>query len=411
MRAEEINLNKKMNSSSKTRAMTQIVRSNTKQRKQNSKKVQSPKQITKNYTNKAMTGVSSDNRYAILSDNENEVEAPMPPVKIKTPPIVVINKSLNEIKTFMLGLNIINFNLKYISMGIKVLCTSLDDFNKTIHALKAEKCEYYTHDVPSQQLTKFVLFGLPELSIDEVKAGLQTANVVYSDVKKMRTKYDNKNKALYLVYFPAKSTKLSELKTVKYVLNVVVSWKPYIPSKNGPTQCNNCQLHGHGSKNCNLPPRCSKCGGKHETLNCSIDTNQSAYKCCLCGNDHSSRDKNCAKRINYIKMKLSNSTNKLKSNANQQSITKKAQQYPPQNSYESEFPSMKIRQDRKFSDWFAESEQSSNNNFANNKESLLTPQQLLDLTLELMTDLKNCRSKMDQFQVITKLALKYVNYD
>lgn len=53
-----------------------------------------------------------------------------------------------------------------------------------------------------------------------------------------------------------------------------------ISSKNGPTQCNNCQLHGHGRKNCTLQPRCAKCAGKHEQLPVRYQTQitNSAYE-------------------------------------------------------------------------------------------------------------------------------------
>lgn len=400
---------------SKRRAALEVQRVNSKQKKLNH--APTPKRKD---TNTALKGLSTNNRYANLSDNEDEIFVAQPtPMKVKTPPIVVFNANYADINKLLNGLNVQNYNLKYISMGIKILCSSLDDYNASIKGLKEAKVEFYSHDIPSQQLMKFVLSGLPELTVDEVKTGLQMANIEFVDVKKMHTKGDNRNYALYLVYFANKSTKLSELKTNKYILNIVVAWSPYIASRKGPTQCNNCQLHGHGSKNCNLPPRCSKCGGKHETVACLRDQlpqPEQPYLCCLCGNAHSSRDRNCPKRIDYIKMKLSRTTSRPNPsrNPNRSTDQRSQQQTSHQQTFnrrDNEFPALKVHQGRKFSDWFTPNQSTpieANRNF---DEELFTPQQLLELTTELISNLKACRTKLDQFQVITRLAIKYVSYD
>lgn len=264
----------------KRKAASEVHRATAKQKK--SDQASTPKQ---NVTNTTARALSTNNRYANLTDNEDEIVVVHPtPTKIKTPPIVVTNVNYADIKSLMTGINVQNYSLKYISMGVKILCNTLDDYNTSIRGLKDANVEFYSHDVPSQQLMKFVLSGLPDLPIDEVKTGLRLANLQFVDVKKMRTKGDNKNYALYLVYFANKSTKLSELKVSKFILNVVVSWSPYIAARKGPTQCNNCQLHGHGSKNCNLPPRCAKCGGKHDSAACLRDQfplPEQPYMCCL----------------------------------------------------------------------------------------------------------------------------------
>lgn len=375
---------------------------------------------TPKVTNTSVKPVSTRNRYADLTDNENEVAANMPkPPKIKIPPIVVINASYAEINDLMNKINVKNYNLKNMSMGIKVLCNTLDDYYASVGGLKEAKAEFHSHGITSQQPMKFVLGGLPELSVDEVKSGLQSANVSFIDVKKMRTKSDNKNYALYLVYFANKTVKLSELKATKFILNVVISWSPYVASKKGPTQCNNCQLHGYGSRNCNLPPRCSKCGGKHASSDClryQFPLPEQPFICCLCGNAHSSRDRNCPKRTDYIKMKLSRSSNMQHppNNPNQTNghSHQRTSQKPPFIRNDSEFPALSVQQGRKYADWFLPNQSSPavSSNMSTSEE-LFSPQQLLDLTTELISNLRSCRSKLDQFQVITKLAIKYVNYD
>lgn len=220
----------------------------------------------------------------------------------------------------------------------------------------------------------------------------------------MRTKSDSPHHALYLIYFKNKEMKLRDLRSTKYVLNVAISWSAYIPSKNGPTQCNNCQQHGHGSKNCNLQPRCSQCGSTHTTYSCTSQSTD-ICKCCLCGQPHSSTDPNCPRRIEYIKMKLHQSTR----------IPRKStvQHEPPVRLHskewmDSNFPRLRTPNRTKFDNWFPNS---SHGSTFHNNESLLTSEELLSLTTELITKLKSCRTKMDQFQVITHLAIKYTNND
>lgn len=40
--------------------------------------------------------------------------------------------------------------------------------------------------------------------------------------------------------------------------------------KKGPTQCFQCQRFGHVAINCNMPSRCVKCAGSHESNECTI---------------------------------------------------------------------------------------------------------------------------------------------
>jgi hypothetical protein len=87
------------------------------------------------------------------------------------------------------------------------------------------------------------------------------------------------------------------------------------------------------------------------------------------------------------------------------------------------FPALKVHKSKQFSNWFINSNNKPNNIYPtqnlhspqhthttiDSNETLLTPETLLELTTELIINLKNCRTKLDQFQVITKLAIKYIN--
>lgn len=141
----------------------------------------------------------------------------------------------HQIVNFMKESKITDYNIKYISLGIKILCKSINDFNTTKNKLQQRKTEFFSHDIPSEKTTKYVLSGLPNLEVDQVKEGLTRANIKFLDIKKMHTKHKSEDFALFLIYFENKTIQLQDLKKTKYILNIVVRWQPYITSKNGPT--------------------------------------------------------------------------------------------------------------------------------------------------------------------------------
>lgn len=77
------------------------------------------------------------------------------------------------------------------------------------------------------------------------------------------------------------------------------------------------------------------------------------------------------------------------------------------------FPPLKVQKSKPFSNWFTESNKTQNqtNTTQNLNETLLPPEILLQLTTELVINLQNCRTRLDQIQTITKVAIRYMNYD
>ncbi|XP_067653374.1 uncharacterized protein [Haliotis asinina] len=59
----------------------------------------------------------------------------------------------------------------------------------------------------------------------------------------------------------------------------------YVPN---PLRCYNCQKFGHGSKFCNRPSACSRCGGHHENTGCTA-----ALNCVNCKGAHDASSKSC----------------------------------------------------------------------------------------------------------------------
>lgn len=363
------------------------------------------------------------NKYAILSDIDSDDEMNVnlatlaskckSPEKVKIPPIVTIDMKIDDIKKLLSDMEVVNFNLKYISLGIKIFCTSLNDFNKVCGKLNESKLKYFTHDVQGNKLAKFVLSGLPNMPIEDVKAGLTEAKINFTDVKMMRTKNENPNHALFLVYFASKSTTLQVLNQTKYILHVVIKWSTYVQARNGPTQCNNCQLYGHGVKNCHLPPKCAKCGRSHPTNSCTKDQQTDVAftpTCCLCAQPHSSKSRDCPKRLEYIQMRMKQSKQQRESKP----VPNNAQRNQSNTNFNPRFfTSKKVNSQQKYSDWFKSPNpnlQSSADKRSNSEQlsdELLSNEVLLKMMKELFVSLRSCRSKFDQLEAVTGIVLKY----
>lgn len=377
------------------------------------------------------TPLSTLNRYASLSDSDDEYVAAQSATtsrKQQIPPIVVKNMTHQMIKESLSKAQITNFHLKYISIGIKIYINTLTDFNLAKEVLKSEKRDFFTHDVPSEATTKVVLTGLPDFEIPYVKEGLTHANITFMDVKKMtlnRRRYDDEAK--YIVYFPNKEIKISDLKKTQYVHNVRVVWQKYIGARNGPTQCNNCQLYGHGAKNCNSPTRCLKCGGLHSALVCPRTVNETTDfvpKCCLCGKNHMANNRDCPSRQQYIQMRINTAnrttTKSLQNNAQQIQTTI--------NNNNTSFPPLPQKNNNPYSSWQTHSpmqhqsnaveprniQQQQNHihhqyiqNASSSNENLFTGEELMAMTRDLILALRSCSNRMQQFEAIASVAIKF----
>ncbi len=363
-------------------------------------------------TKTASPAVNTSNSYAVLTDNEDENIADntisKKPKAVKIPPIICIDTKYDTMIDLMKKAKIESFSLKYISMGMKIFCTTLNDYNNVRKQLENFKIQHYTHDVAIEKRQKFVLTGLPNFATQEILSALQREQLDVVDVKKMKTKFENENYALFLVYFNNGSTTLQSLRRVHYILNVSIGWKAYQQARNGPTQCNNCQLYGHGNKNCKLEPRCAKCGLKHQTSSCMKDqhpqpANPFVPKCCLCGGEHSSKDRSCPKRISYMNMKINQSkTTSRPANAQNRFIPPS----PPVTTFNnSSSRSSPVSINKKYSDWFKPTHPNESN--AQRADDLLSNELLTEMMVELFQGLRASKTRLDQIQTVATVVLKY----
>lgn len=346
--------------------------------------------------------------------------------KAKIPPIVVGNQFYEQLINLLNKYKVTQYTLKLTSIGIRINLSEIDAYKTLLTALKSptDGLNFYTHDLFDKPL-KFVLKGLPvQQNFDQIINKLASINLVADDIKQMTVKAPAfTNQALYIVYFKKGSTHINDLKKITNIDNIAVNWQSYRSPK-GPTQCHNCQMFGHGSRNCSLAPKCVKCAGTHLTSTCTADcnvNNKQHLKCANCNQKHAASFTQCPSRLEYINLRMRQSTNApaapRQPAANIPHVVHRRNpvQVPPPD--HSNFPTLPTtnplastsRQlpSSNLAAGLANARQTNDPVNQAEHDPLFTTQELLHIFKQLVAKLKACNSRIDQINVITEVAINY----
>lgn len=327
--------------------------------------------------------------------DEEEPQVSKQPEKEFVPPIKVIAQSCEFIHSLLNKKCITNYRLQRISIGTKVLCDTLSVYEVVKTLLSENKCQFYTHDKKSDRAFKVVLYGLENKSESELKQELIVRGLKCQHVKRVDKTYEGFTDTLYIVCFECGSLKINELRrSHKCLFRTIVRWEYQRRNKNRIIQCHNCQMLGHGERGCFMKTRCSHCAGKHKTSECNT-TN--TIKCANCNGEHKSTFGECPNRVSFmnIRNRIMSKRNVKPQPRSRKEFSLDPAQFPPQK--QSFAPAM--------------------NNFSNNNLSysnqlkshqLFSESEMLQLTSEIISKLRDCSSKEQQFSVITQLAIKYL---
>lgn len=277
-------------------------------------------QFHNNMTNKN-TGDSANPAYSVPTHNSFELlnkkvhvnnsnSKPLAAQKNNIPPVTVVGAtnftSALEILKVLIPNN--DFTIKYMSIGVKILLKSIEQYTKFKKLLTDGNIEFFSHDIQSEKLDRFILSGIDRISFQEIMDSLKTYQMEPLEIREFNAKSKKfENEGTYIVSFKQGSTKIQNLK--KTIINYTVpKWRLYLKSTNNITQCRRCQLFGHGMRNCNLKIKCSNCGLDHTSENC----NSPVIKCANCKGDHNSTSQICPKRQEFMNMRrrLATSNNK-----------------------------------------------------------------------------------------------------
>lgn len=337
------------------------------------------------------------------------------PIKVKPPPpITVRDLNINQLNTALekFEINKNDIQIKLTQMGIKIFVKTNEQFNNLKMFLRNKKIEFFTHALKEERKTKIVLYGLPNMETDSLKAELKNQNIIPCDIKKLNLKNQRyEYQCHYLLYFKiSDGVRISDLRKVQALFHIRVKWEFYTIKRTGPTQCSNCQQFGHGADNCFLTPKCIRCGEPHKSSECSLIEKEnpkqrvhvSKLKCANCHQNHTANYQMCAKRIE--------ATNALKSIKNRQTGNENRRQsasFKPAPQLDNfNFPSLTKNTQNNFSN---SQYRSNETGFSNNQNDLFSPNECYQIFVEFLSQISKCNSRLEQIKVIGEMTFKYLS--
>ena len=90
-----------------------------------------------------------------------------------------------------------------------------------------------------------------------------------------------------------------EVYKITALQNKTIQIEPPRAQKNNTVQCMRCQHYGHTKSYCNRPFSCVKCGGHHNTKECT-KSNDTPATCALCGGNHPANYRWCEHYHNIL---------------------------------------------------------------------------------------------------------------
>lgn len=308
----------------------------------------------------------------------------------------------------------IQANIRLSQDGFKVLVQTREHYQAVKDYLAANKAEYFTHDIAVDKPYKIVLRGLYDMAVEDLAAELKRMKLDVLAVHKMsrRNKDIKYRDQLYLLHLAKGSTTLPELKAIRAVFNIIVSWERYKPVHRDVTQCFNCLDFGHGGKNCHLKRRCAKCGGdEHITSECMQD---SLVKCLNCNGEHSSTDRKCPKRAEFVKFRQQ-ATTKNQPNRRKNPPALVEQNFPPLPPRHPVpdlkplplDPRLRAAMNPSPPGFNQEPRPIQEPTVEGKDNDLYTPTELLKIFQQMSAELRGCKTKNQQIEVLTSFVIKY----
>lgn len=397
-----------------------------------------------------LTVTPTTNQFAALTDNSDEIIVDKQEPKVRVPPITVFDITRTAVLTALKELEITDFSCKPLQRGFQIFCKSIADYNKVNDELKKGKINFYTHDLPSNKQFRVVLLGLYKMEVTELEAELKTFNITPESIRLMEPKKSRYNEHCnYTLYFKKGEVQLSTLREIKALFKVIVRWEPYRSNRQGPTQCARCMRPGHGARHCHMPERCEYCAENHLSSNCpaiielkndpkttaAATSSQGApteinvklpSKCCNCGvSGHFASDPNCPRKLKYAEKRSRLSTTNRFQRPHVANLNDLAMFPAPPTRGQPRTPeirqSAKLRPNVSYADSlrYAPSPNTFNVNYATDNvkqrknEEPFTPDELISLTSDIFTQLRNVQSapREEIVMAVMRISLKYLYKD
>ena len=215
--------------------------------------------------NGATTSFYSPNKFAVLSDSEQEEdEGTAPPTpqekKPRIPPIVVYSLFNNHTTTLQQVNEKLTTPVEVKTKADRLLLytKSTTDYSTLLSEIKSANVAYHTYPLPETTQPRLVLKGIPpNVSETEILTELNKLNVQVIWVTQI-TKIDKVTRniltkyPIFVITF-APGTDVHNIIHINKLCHCFVKWEKFKNSR-PVKQCFNCQSFGHSSNYCGRPP-------------------------------------------------------------------------------------------------------------------------------------------------------------
>lgn len=189
--------------------------------------------------------------------------------ELRPPSITVTSADYEEVSKALEGNNLL-FEWSLAQGQIRINTKSEDMRIRALDILEQKGIHCYSHMPARESRLCTVVRGLPrhpdvpQTLYDELaELGL--------DPLEVREIQSNRS-PMYAVDFNRNAISLTFLqKNVRAMMYHRIKWEASKRKDNGPTQCKNCLMYGHGSLYCRRPPVCALCASAHRQEDCVVD--------------------------------------------------------------------------------------------------------------------------------------------
>ncbi|GFW31421.1 nucleic-acid-binding protein from transposon X-element [Trichonephila clavipes] len=235
-------------------------------------KVTKKQKVLQNYSFGAAAPIPTSNKYQTLSGNDDSLTQSNEAMPVATPKIPPIHLKFDANYNLIMQ----EINRKYPKTSsklsgeyLRIFAISIEERNEIIDFLKGKGEQFFALFPQDVKIQKIVIKGLPiSADIDDIKQDLSEKGFLVSKIAQL-TKRKSKFKLPIFMVELQKSPDSPDIFKLEKCCYLTVKIDTF-NRRPGPTQCYNCNLFNHSSKNCNIKTRCLKCGKPHKTGDCPI---------------------------------------------------------------------------------------------------------------------------------------------
>jgi PAX-interacting protein 1 len=183
---------------------------------------------------------------------------------------------------------------------IKINCVTPETYRTFIRHLKENNIYYHTYQLKEEGAYRIVIKHLhhstdiEEIRQELLELGHKARNILNAQHRITKEPLN----AFFIDLEPAENNK--DVYTITALRNKIIQIEPPRAIKNNIVQCIRCQQYGHKKSYCNRPFACVKCGGHHNSKECTKSKDTPAT-CALCGDNHPANYRGCEHYHNILK--------------------------------------------------------------------------------------------------------------